>query len=512
MKELVLTIDCGSGGMRAIVFDQRGETVLKLSRIYTGYYAKEPGWQEAPAAMFWDNLCAMTTELAQEHPEVMAGLIGMNVAAMRDTTVLVDKHGEAIRDVISWQDRRELKEPVKMPAAIRAALRVAGLTHSVNTLNRATHANWLMVNEPENWRRAHKFVLISTYLVGKLTGRIIDSRAGVAGHLPFDYKRKEWCRRGDIKRAVIPMPKSMEWDLVDPLQKLGTISQAASEATGLPLGLPLIASGTDKGCETIGGGALTPDTASVSMGTQATIEVTCDKYFELAPFIPAFPAIVPTAYNPESRIYCGFWMLSWFLDNFLGEEQQHLSPGEIYTLLDQKLDEIPPGSDGLMLQPYWGSDNLRPETRGAIIGFNESQTKYHIYRAIIEGISYGLREGLEAIETKTGTPVKRLAISGGGSNSDAVARIVADVFGREVYRIQTPDTTGLGGAMATFVGLGVYPDLETAARAMVHKKLIVKPNVQNTALYDELYNSVYEKMYGRLRPLYEILYKKKMGV
>jgi sugar (pentulose or hexulose) kinase len=292
-------------------------------------------------------------------------------------------------------------------------------------------------------------------------------------------------------------------------ESLGAITEDASAETGIPAGIPLIASGSDKACEVLGSGCLSPDQGSLSFGTTATFNITSEKYLEGERFHPAYPGVVPGTYNPEMAIRRGFWMVSWFKNEF-GQREQRLADEQgiaAETLFDELLEAVPPGAEGLLLQPYWstGSAPAGPEARGAIIGFSDVHTRAHIYRAIIEGIGFALREGKEILEKRSGQPVKTLRISGGGSQSDQVMQITADIFGMEVERPHTFETSGLGAAIASAVGTGLYPDFPSAVSAMTREKDRFTPITANQKIYDQLYHDVYRKMYKSLRPSYRAI-------
>lgn len=181
---------------------------------------------------------------------------------------------------------------------------------------------------------------------------------------------------------------------------IGNISLEASEATGIDTALQLIATGSDKGCETLGLSCLTADKAAVSFSTTATVQITTDRYMEPLPFIPAYPAVLKDQYNPEIQIYRGYWLISWFKNEFASKEVQDakergIDPDE---LLNFRLKEIPPGCSGLMFQPYFTPGVVMPKARGEVIGFSDIHTRIHIYRAIIEGINFALIDGLKTIE------------------------------------------------------------------------------------------------------------------
>ena len=160
---------------------------------------------------------------------------------------------------------------------------------------------------------------------------------------------------------------------------------------------------------------------------------------------------------------------------------------------------------GLILQPYWspGIKVPGPEAKGAIIGFGDVHTRAHLYRAIIEGLAYGLREGKERCERRSGVAMTELRVAGGGSQSDAAMQITADVFGLPTSRPHVYEASGLGAAIDAAVGLGLHPDFKTAVSEMTRVGETFEPDRENQEIYDGLYRRVYQKMYRRLRPLYE---------
>jgi sugar (pentulose or hexulose) kinase len=204
-------------------------------------------------------------------------------------------------------------------------------------------------------------------------------------------------------------------------------------------------------------------------------------------------------------------MVNWFKEEFGHLEQadaqkQGITPE---VLFEELIKDIPPGSVGLMLQPYW-SPGLRrpgPSAKGAIIGFGDVHTRAHIYRSILEGIAYALRDGKERIEKKTDTPIKELRVSGGGSQSDQAMQITADIFGISAARPKLYEASGLGAAITASVGLEMHPNIETAIKTMTYLGDVFEPQLKNHQLYDQLYHEVYKQMYKRLKPLYQRIRK-----
>jgi sugar (pentulose or hexulose) kinase len=202
-------------------------------------------------------------------------------------------------------------------------------------------------------------------------------------------------------------------------------------------------------------------------------------------------------------------MVSWFKHEF-GLREQRIAEErgiEPEALFDDLVNSVPPGSLGLTLQPYWspGLKHPGPEAKGAIIGFGDAHTRAHIYRAILEGLTYALREGAERTSKRSGVPITELRVAGGGSQSNAAMQITADVFGLPVARPHIYEASGLGAAIDAAVGMGLHPDFKTAIAEMTRIGKTFEPNSKAYQVYDQLYRQVYLKMYDRLRPFYQAI-------
>jgi sugar (pentulose or hexulose) kinase len=269
----------------------------------------------------------------------------------------------------------------------------------------------------------------------------------------------------------------------------------------------MIAAAGDKQAEAIGAGALEPTIGAISYGTTATFATTHERYVEAIPLVPPYPAGVPGRYSLELQVYRGYWLVDWFRRELADAEVARAATlgVEPEDLFDDLLAATPPGAMGLMLQPTW-TQGVRvpgPEAKGAIIGWGDVHTRAHLYRAILEGIAYAMREALERTERRTGVRVAQVRVSGGGSRSQGAVRLTADIVGLPAGRAHTHETAALGAAVVASVGLGIHPDVETAVREMTHVVEWIEPDAVNQAMYDDLYRSVYRRTYRRLQPLYE---------
>jgi len=266
----------------------------------------------------------------------------------------------------------------------------------------------------------------------------------------------------------------------------------------------VIACGSDKGCETLGAGVITQNMASLSFGTIATVQTTSDKYFEAIKLLPAYPAPVPGCFNSEIEIFRGFWMITWFKKEFAQKEVEQARKAGIPAeeILNQFLARTEPGAMGLVVQPYWSPGIGQPKAKGAMIGFGDVHTKSHIYRAVIEGLGFALCEGKDKIEKKTKIKIEKAAVSGGASQSDEICKITADIFNIPMVKGRTHETSGLGVAIITAKGIGIYSSLDEAIDNMIKIKRVFEPDPNHVQIYKELYANVYSKMYQALEPLY----------
>ncbi len=505
---LALTFDVGTQSMRGLLVDTKGDIVKFVQKKYKQpYFSVNPGWAEQKPDFYFDILCTIGKELREAAPELMERVTAVTITVIRDTTLCLDKDNKPLRDIVLWLDKRVAAQDKPYKFFPGLALKLVRMDETVVAQHKASVANWIMENQPEIWSKTEKFVMLPTYLNYKLTGNLKDSVANMIGHIPFDYKNRTWMKHGNLTRCICDIEPEKLCELCDSGETIGTISKEISELSGIPEGLPLIATGSDKGCETLGLSVIKQHKAALSFGTTATVQVATPKYFEPQQFLPAYPAIPNDLFNPEIQIYRGYWTLSWFKQQFAYEECQKAKElgCSAERLLDKRLNEVPPGCDGLMIQPFWSPGVANPAARGVMLGFTDIHTKEHIYRAIIEGIGFALMDGLFTMERRSKTKVTELFAAGGGSQSDEVCQIMADMFGLPVKRIQTHEACGLGASMVAFVATGVFKNYDEAIASMVREKDFFKPDAQLHELYMKLYNEVYKELYPKLEPFYRKL-------
>ena len=511
---LVLTFDIGTQSARCLLVNKTGGFEdAEQEKYAVPYISRQPGWAEQSPDFYFNTIAGMSKKLLARNADKAGRIAAVCLTCIRDTVLCLDKDRRPLRDIILWLDEREADETGQIPAAKRALFSLVGMGESVRILYRATAANWLMQNEPALWAETDKYVMLPTYLNYLLTGELKDSTANMIGHVPFDYKSRRWMKENDLTRCVCDVPREKLCELVPSGAVIGTVTREASEKTGIPTGLPLIATGSDKGCETLGMSVIRPDQAAISFGTTATLQMAVKDYFEPQPFMPAYPAVPNDMYNPEFEVFRRFWMISWFIGQFGAQDRAEAAAKGISAeqYLDEKIKEIPPGSGGLLLQPFWTPGITNPHASGAVVGFSDYHTRYHLYRAVIEGICLELYHGLETMQKRGKQTVTSLYAGGGGASSPVVCQIAADVFGLPVHRIQTHEASAVGCAMVAFLSQGVFRDYADAIAHMVQARDVFTPDEANHRVYMELYAKAYSHLASRLKPIEKALHRFQTG-
>jgi len=504
VDQTILAIDCGTQSLRAILFSKMGVMLTKIQVEYEPYFSQKPGWAEQDPELYWNSLVKACHKLRKYSPKLFKSIEGVGVTTQRASMVNVDDKGNPLRPAILWMDQRAAKAVWGQKGLMDVGLTILGHKKKITDIQTQGKCNWIMQNQPDIWEKTHKYLQVSGFLNYRLTHNFTDSVASQIGHLPFDYKKQTWADKYRLSRKLFPIEIEKLPDLVKPGDSLGRITSKASQICGIRKGVPVIACGSDKGCETLGAGVVNPKMASLSFGTMASVQTVSEKYIELIKYLPSFPASVPGFYNPEVEIFRGFWMIKWFKKEFAHKEVEQAKelgiPAE--EVLDKSLKKTYPGAMGLIVQPYWGPGLDHPNAKGAMIGFGDAHTKDHVYRAVIEGLGFALWEGMEKIQGKTGIKMEKVAVSGGASQSDEICRIAADIFNLPMVKGRTHETSGLGAAILVAKGLGWFTSLDEAVDNMIQIQKTFEPNNKHVNIYKALYSRVYTKMYSALKPLY----------
>lgn len=491
-----IVIDGGTQNIKAFIFDEKGNEVYGEACPVTPYFSVQPGFAEQDAEKYLEITEKVTRSVVENSHVPKDEIAAVAITSHRSTIVPVDKDGKPVRPAITWLDERKT-EGLNLPAGFET------LT-VLKEYQRRSKFNWLKKYEPESYDKTHIFLTIASYIFHALTGESKDCSSMIVGLFPYDYAQLQW-HSLEMVYEIFGVEREKLPPLVSPAEIAGTVSEEGAKSFGVPQGLPIIIGAGDKQSELLGAGVISNDIAEVSYGTAAVIELFSAEYIE-HPQLDFFTwgAAIPKHWALEGFVGSGYWIVSWFKREFAKYEEEEAEKLNIPTedLLNREIKEIPAGSMGLILQPYWHPRENEPLSKGAIIGFSGEHTRAHVYRAIIEGIAYELRRLKEVMEELSGSKVKELRVGGGGSKSNEIMQITADVFNLPASRMHTSDLSALGAAIDAAVTLNIYHDFPEAVGNMVRVKETFTPHAKNVKIYDRLFNEVYKEIYSALSPLY----------
>ncbi|MHC1578939.1 MAG: FGGY-family carbohydrate kinase [Dehalococcoidia bacterium] len=500
-----VVIDGGTQNIKAFVFDENGNEIHGESLPVAPYFAVQPDFAEQDAEAYLEIAQKVTGSVVRNSQISVDTLAGVAITTHRSTIVPVDRDGNPVRSAITWLDERKT-EGLRLPGGpvMSLAFKAARMEERLREYQRRSKFNWLKRHEPDNYARTFKFLTVSSHILHSLTGEFKDCSSMIVGLFPIDLKRLQW-HSWQVIYEIFGVARDKLPVLVSPVEIAGTVSEEGARRFGVPPGLPVVIGAGDKQSELLGAGVTTSGIAEISYGTAAVIELLSSKYVT-HPRMDFFTwgAAIPGHWALEGFVGRGYWMVSWFKGEFgKREEDEALRLGmPPEAVLDKQLTDIPAGSMGLLVQPYWHPRENDAVSKGAMIGFSGEHSRKHVYRAIIEGIAYELRRLGELIVEHSGDGMSELRVGGGGSQSDEIMQITADVFGLPAMRMHTSNLSALGAAIDATVALGIYKSFPEAVKRMVRVKSKFRPVEENVNIYDRLFREVYVKMYPALSPLH----------
>ena len=496
--DLVIGIDSSTSACKAIAWDRQGRLVAQ-ARCGLPVSTPHPSWHEQPAQAWWD---AAAQTLRQVVKQVGAGrLAGMCIAHQRETFVLVDDCGQALRPAILWMDERAgpLVPALEQSCGKELFHQVTGKPLTGNlTFSKIA---WLQEHEPEVCARASKYLDTQAYLVLCLTGKY---RTGWGSADPtglFDMRRNAWAENL-LEKIGVEAAQMPELYPVGSL--IGEVSPEAAALTGLPVGL-LVAAGLGDGqAGSLGVNITRPGEAYLSLGTSVISGTYSGSYLTGLAF-RTMSGGIPGSYLLETVILGGAYTISWLVEKFSSLLEGKMGEGgRAEQVFEQMASQTPPGADYLLLVPYWNSA-MNPywdsSASGIVVGWRGVHGPGHLYRAILEGIAFEQRLHSAGVEQALGKPLERFIVMGGGAHSDLWCQIIADITGKPVYRTLNLEAAALGAGILAAAAVGFYPDILQAVQGMADiQSRPFLPDEKRQAFYQRLYEEVYVHLFPALQP------------
>ena len=488
----VLGIDVSTTATKAVLIDGAG-AVRGIGTSEYGYSIPAPLWSEQDPALWWDGAVAAIRSVLAE-----TGGRGEDIEAVGPTgqmhgLVLLDAAGQVLRPAILWNDQRTSAQCDAIRDALGPERLVAITGNDALTGFTAPKLVWVRDNEPDTWRRVAHVLLPKDYLRFRLTGDYALDKADGAGTLLFDLAARNWSP--DVLEALRIDPAWLPPTHEGP-EITGTVSAGAAAATGLRKGTPVVAGGGDQSANAVGVGAVEPGVVALSLGTSGVVFATTDRpLYEARGRVHAFCHALPGRWHLMSVMLSAAGSLRWFRDA--------LAPGTDFGDLVAPAADIPAGSEGLWFLPYLTgerSPHPDPFARGAFIGLTVTHDRRHLTRAVLEGVAFGLRDGLDLM-VGAGMPAPdQIRASGGGTASPLWRQILADVLGAEIATVNTSEGAAYGAGLLAAVGAGWHASVEEAAATLVTATPVAAPGPDAPVYADA--HALYRELYPALKGLF----------
>jgi xylulokinase len=491
----LLGVDIGTSGSKGVLVDLHGKVVAHESCEH-GVDTPKPGWFEHDAdKIWWADLVKITQALIAQSGADAKEIAAVGVSALCPEMLPVDSDGRPLRKAILYCDCRAQKQIDEINRRLGEERIVDTAVNALSTHYIGPKILWFRENEPSLFNRTHRVFSGVSYLVFKLTGAFVVDYVEAKDYSPlFNVEQKDWdkaiCQELGISRELLP---DTQWAT----DVAGTVTAQAAKETGLAQGTPVITGTCDSFAEGLSVGAVEEGDASLLYGTTMGMGLVLD-HLVRHPAMFTGPGAIPNTYQIGFATSSSGALTTWFRDNFGQVERAAEAKLGIsaYSLLSDQASEIRPGSEGLVVLPYFAGERSPindSQARGLVIGLTLSHTRRHIYRALLEGIAYSLRHNLDILEG-TGAEIRRIIATGGGTRSRLWPQIVSDVTGRDQDIAVQPYGSPYGDAFMAGYGAGVFKDLSPLREGWAPSTTRISHAPEKKSLYDRYY-AVYLDLY-----------------
>lgn len=503
----LMGIDVGTSGTKTLLCDRNGNIVTSATVDYP-LHASRPGWAEQDAEDWWNAAIQGIRRVLDDVSARPGDIIGIGVTGQMHSSVLLDAAGDVIRPPILWCDGRTTAECRQIEDDVGGRTKLIELTGNPALEGfTAPKIMWLRNHERDSYDRIHSIMLPKDYIRYRLTGEIATDVSDAAGTLLFDVRNRTWSDAVVERLGFDPGWLPPVYESAD---VVGAVHNDAAAQTGLKAGTPVVAGGADNTCGAIGAGVVRSGQALVSIGSSGVVFVASEQpVLHPEGIVHTFTHSVPGVWYVMGVTLAAGLSLRWVRDELAHTEQTAaaLLGGSAYDLLSQQAERAPAGADGLYFLPYLSGErtpHVDANARGVWFGLSTTHRRGHLIRSVFEGITYSLRDSLDAIRA-TGVEVDEARVIGGGAKSAFWHRLLADVLNINVSRIHVDEGPGVGAALLAGVGCGVYDNVMEAAERTVAIKDTVSPDAASARDYDarfEFYKSLYPALrdsFGRVQ-------------
>lgn len=491
----VIGVDLGTSAVKVLLVNQEGVVVDQVSRPYPLIQEKAGYSEQNPEEWITQTVEALK-QLVERFSEDPSAIEGLSFSGQMHGLVLLDYKRNVLRNAILWNDTRTTKQCQDIYAKVGKD-RYIDITKNLAlegfTLPKLL---WVKENEPDIYQQAEVFLLPKDYVRYRLTNQIHMDYSDAAGTGLLDISAKTWsseiCGRLNIDSSLCP-------PLIESHEFVGTLSGSVAEQTGLSPKTKVFAGGADNACGAIGSGILEEGKTLCSIGTSGVVlSYEEDGSKDYQGKVHFFNHGKEGAFYSMGVTLAAGYSLNWFKETFAHEEE--------FENLLADLSDVPAGANGLLFTPYIVGERTPHADaliRGSFIGMDSSHKRAHFVRAVVEGITFSLKESIEMFR-KNGKNVDSIISIGGGAKNRNWLQIQADIFQADIVKLASEQGPGMGAAMLAAYGLGWFKSLSECASQFIQTEEVIHPNPEQAERYKGLF-SIYQNIYKQTKDLNEQL-------
>jgi xylulokinase len=490
-KQYFLGIDTSTTSSKALLVDEQGKVVGVASSPHT-LQTPKPLWSEQDPREWWGAVSASIKQVLTESGVGAESVAAVGLTGQMHGLVLLDEAGEVLRPAILWNDQRTQAECDEIHARIGRERFIQISGNVALTGFTAPKILWVQKNEPQVYAKARHVLLPKDYIRLKLTGEYAMDKADGAGTVLFDLKSRDWSpeilEKLGIERAW--MPPTFEGP-----EFTGGVTSEAASATGLKAGTPVAAGGGDQAAGAVGVGAVEPGIVGLTVGTSGVVFATTPSaLIEPEGRLHAFCHAVPGMWHFMGVMLSAAGSLQWYRDT--------LAPTMSFDDLLKEAESVPAGSESLQFLPYLSGERTPhpdPLARGAFVGLTLRHGRGHLTRAVLEGVSFGLKDSFTLIQNAGLGTITQVRGSGGGTKGALWRQILASVLDAELVTVNTTEGGAYGAALLAGVGAGAWSDVPSACKAAIKITGSTRPDAAQVETYRKAY-PLYQELYPALKP------------
>ncbi len=482
-------VDLGTSAVKLLLMESDGTIANIVSEKYPIAFP-HPGWSEQAPEDWWNAV-------KKGIPELISGIdtskvAGISFGGQMHGLVVLDADDKVIRPAILWNDGRTQKETDYLNNVIgkdklseyTANIAFAGFT--------APKILWMKENEPDKFARIKKIMLPKDYIAYMLTGVHCTDPSDASGMLLYDVKNRKWSKE---MCDICGIDESMLATVYESYEKVGTVKPDVAKELGLSESVIVAAGAGDNAAAAVGTGTVGEGLCNISLGTSGTIFISSHEFK-----VDSFNAIHSFA-HADGYYHLMGCMLSaasckaWFIEDILKTDDY---AGEQGKITDDML-----GNNNIFFMPYLMGERSpynNPNARAAFIGMSMDSTRTDMLQAVMEGITFGIRDSYE-VARALGIDVKRTRICGGGAKGELPKKMMADILNIDVDVPANDQGPSMGGAILAAVAAGEYSNVEEAANKIVKMEGTIHPDPEIAKRYEEKYQR-YRKLYPLLKEWY----------